>query len=298
MANRQAKPILLASHLASEHIRYHQQPLPWRPHGWSEWDTVSNDGVDIDRIGTWPQSARVHREDRETKAAFAKNSARGKECKIKGCMSEAKYGQRNSAGKPQPVELTKQEIDDAVGRHDKGKKMNSMGIVHKNGAHMKKTLHGGGYSKKDGLGGDCKAFECSQKPHNDELAKLFARNQAMPHASIRERQKSEDVIQAVNWAFPTWKDIEYHDKKIKRGGRNRPYSADDPRNITTCSRKLRYAVEGPGYGGKKKDPEAPWPGQRTTHGALDADARLDCILEGSAHFANNLYKDRYSPRPY
>lgn len=294
-----AKQILLASHMAAEHIRYHDQPLPWRPQGWSEFDNVSQDGLEVERIGRWPHAERALRDDREIKAIFAANSERATGDKIGGCFSKAKYGQRNTAGKPRGVDLTKREIDDACGRFDRGKRMNAVGYVAKNGGHIKKTLHGGGYGN-DGRDGDAAAFERSQKPNNKKVAKLFARNQASPHASARERRTSEDHVKMANWIRPTGAIGEGDDKGVKGrpGGRSRPFSADDSRNITVNSQKIRYVVEGIGYGGTSKSPETPWPGQRNTHGACDPAARLVCQLESSAHFANNLYKDRFTPRPF
>merc|ERR1712216_249470 len=118
------------------------------------------------------------------------------------------------------------------------------------------------------------AFERAQKPHNSKLTKLFARNQATPHISVRERRRSEADIKAANWVLPTSNDMEERaGMKLRQGGRNRPFSATDPRNVTTNSQKLRYVLEGLGYGGEKKAAEAPWPGQRTTNGALDPAAR-------------------------
>eukprot|EP00746_Dinoflagellata_sp_MGD_P150906 gnl/MRDRNA2_/MRDRNA2_82665_c0_seq1.p1 gnl/MRDRNA2_/MRDRNA2_82665_c0~~gnl/MRDRNA2_/MRDRNA2_82665_c0_seq1.p1 ORF type:complete len:309 (-),score=53.55 gnl/MRDRNA2_/MRDRNA2_82665_c0_seq1:356-1282(-) len=308
MDSTAAKPILLASHMAAEHIRYHEQPLSWRPQGWAEYDNVSESGIEVERIGRWPQSARALREDKHIKAAFAANSARANGDKIDGCFSKAKYGARHSTGKPKQIDLTKKEQDDACGRFDKGKRMHSMGAVHKGGFHLKATLHGGGYAdeKESGLpkegpsrAQEVKAFERTQKPHNNHLSKLFARNQATPHISARERRRSEADIKSANWVLPTWNDMEYHGMKLRQGGRNRPFSANDPRNVTTNSQKLRYVLEGLGYGGdKKKEREAPWPGQRTTNGALDPSARMVAVVESSSHFANNLYKDRYSARPY
>jgi hypothetical protein len=293
--------------MAAEHIRYHEQPLPWRPQGWAEYDAVSQSGIEVERIGKWPMSARASREDKQLKAAFAANAERANGDKIVGCFSKAKYGKRNSAGRPKCIDVTKKEQDDSCGRFDRGKRMHSMGAVHKGGFHLKATLHGGGYANEDESGlphegpskaQEVKAFERNQKPHNAGCAKLFARNQATPHISARERRRSESDIKNANWVLPTWNNMEYHGMKLRQGGRNRPFSANDPRNVTTNSQKLRYVLEGLGYGGPKKAAEEPWPGQRTTHGALDPSARMVAIVESSSHFANNLYKDRYSARPY
>jgi hypothetical protein len=301
------KAILLASHMAAEHIRYHEQPLAWRPQGWAEHDAVSESGIEVERIGKWPETARAVREDAQVKAAFAANSERANGDKITGCFENAKYGKRNSAGRPTDMEPTRKEQDAACGRHDRGRRVHSMGAVHKGGFHLKATLHGGGYANENESGlpyegpnkaHEVKAFQRTQKPYNKGSAKLFARNQATPHCSARERRRSEGDIKAANWVLPSCDMTQNTGTRLRQGGRNRPFSAHDPRNVTTNSQKLRYVLEGLGYGGAQKAPEEPWPGQRTTHGALDPSARMVAIVESSSHFANNLYKDRYSERPY
>jgi len=301
------KASLLASHMAAEHIRYHEQPLSWRPQGWAEYDAVSESNIEIARIGKWPERERASREDKQTKAAFAANSARAIEGKIAGCFSKAKYGMKNAAGKPRNQEVSKKEQDDACGRFDKGKRIQSMGAIQRGGFRLKATVHGGGYAdlKESGLPldgperpQDVKAFERSQKPHNLPLSKLYARNQSTPHCSARERRRSEGEIGAATWILPTQEELENTGMKRKEGGRNRPFSPNDPRNITTNSQKLRYVLEGLGYGGEQKQKDAPWPGQRVTAGALDPAARMAAVIESSSHFANNLTNDRCSARPY
>lgn len=297
---------LLASHLAAEHIRYHEQPSFFEPQCWARWAVHSEASLDVGRIGKRPETARAYREDRQQKAQFMWNSARGKHDRVEDQFKHSVYGKRNSAGKPRQMHVTHREQDHACGRFDdRGKRVNSLGVVAMGGQHTKLTLHGGGYTnvmeskhpEEGGTPAEVKTFNSIQKPYNDHVARLFSRNQSVPHSSRRERRNSEADVELKVWCMPSINSSEDNGGCAKWHMKGRPVPPEDPRNVTVNSRQVRDAVQGRQYGGQGP-PSKTWSGMRCTPGAENPAARKAAVTECTRHFARNLHRDRYTPRPW